>query len=218
MVWVFFSDVVSKRTKVAHQVLNDAKHRTREFHDCVRTLVTEKMVFFMKKFYQPAREILRKKSVTKSFKIWTENAEFRTSGVKKQQLDPVRFSIFFAWVKMCFVACFDLAVRLKQEFEKISKEKAKITFESLPASIDSANFSYKNNFLYIWSKNIVCKPYRVHASPPWTWFWAFLSFQFLGNFEIGSKNNILSFQVCQAYFFSHVTFSKKGAMQTHHGW
>ena len=48
----FFSDVVSKRTKVAHQVLNDAKHRTREFHDCVRTLVTEKMVFFMEKFYQ----------------------------------------------------------------------------------------------------------------------------------------------------------------------
>ena len=73
----FFSDVVSKRTKVAHQVLKDAKHKTREFHDCVRALVTEKMVFFMKKFYQSAREILRKKSVTKSFKIWAENEDLK---------------------------------------------------------------------------------------------------------------------------------------------
>ena len=176
------------------------------------------MVFFMNPAKKPAREILRKKSVTKSFKIWTENEEFRTSGVKKQQLEPVRFSIFFAWVKMGYVACFDLVVRFQHEFEKVSKEKAKITFESLPASIDSANSSYKNNVFYIWNKSIVCKSYKVHASPPWTWFWAFLSFQFFGNFENVPKNNILSFQVCQAYFFSHVTFSKKGAMQTHHGW
>ena len=117
----FFSDVVSKRTKVAHQVLKDAKHRTREFHDCVRALVTEKMVFFMKKFYQPAREILRKKSVTKSSKIWAENEEFRSSEVKKQQLEPVRFLIFSHEWKSVMWLILTCLFDLNKNFQKYLK-------------------------------------------------------------------------------------------------